>query len=569
MPVTVFRQRSAGSPQAIAALTAALGTPLLAGIAASRGASTADDVDIAPRRLRSPADVPGCVAAAELLADHVQRDAHIVVAGDYDADGATATALVVEALNLFGAHHVHYLIPDRRRDGYGLKVPLVARATEQGAALLLTVDNGISSVDGVAAARAAGIDVIVTDHHLPPAQLPAANAIVNPALDDAPLLALAGVGVAFYLMLQLRSVLRARGAFSVGGEPTLSGLLDLVALGTVADVVPFDHNNRVLVSAGIARMQRGQMRPGLAALVASTRLRVHDIDERALAFTLAPRLNAVGRLEQMDLGVALLLATDVEAARPIAERLVAVNADRRALDVGMTAQALALAAAQPQRRALVLAAPGWNSGVVGIVAARVREQLARPVFAFADSGNDLLQGSGRSLPGVHLRDVLAAVDARFPGLMRQFGGHAMAAGVTLAAPRLGRFAQALETVLAQLFPDGMPGVVVETDGGLDAGLLTLETAIALAGLGPFGPRFPVPEFCDSFDVIHERRYGGAFSRLVVRRDGRLFDAIARLPAVLGPGSHRLVYRLSINRQRAAATLELEIVHHVHGAVGQS
>lgn len=550
----------------VAALATALGSPLAARVAANRGITSADALDIRLSRLADPRSLPGCMDAARLLADHARRGGRVAVVGDYDADGATATALVCDALARLGLGDACYVLPERRQDGYGLKPALVQRAVAQGASLLLTVDNGITSLDGVAAARAAGLDVIVTDHHLPGPRLPDANVIVDPVLAArAPALALAGVGVAFYVMLALRGVLRERGAFAAGAEPSLAPLLDLVALGTVADVVPFDHNNRVLVAAGLARMRSGRMRPGLVALAEVAGVRAADIDEQVLAFTLAPRLNAVGRLARIDAGVRLLLAPGVEAALPLARELDAVNAERRSLDRQTTAEALALAAAQRQHRAVVVARSTWHAGVVGIVAGRLREVLGRPAFAFAPAAGGFLQGSGRSLPGVHLRDVLAAIEARHPGLLHQFGGHAMAAGVTLAAPRLGRFAAALETTLSRLLPDGASGHVVDVDGSVDVDALRVGTAQALSALAPFGPGFPVPEFCDCFEVVDEQRYRGGLSRLVVQRGGRMFDAIARQQAPIGRGARRFVYRLALSAGRGRPTLQLDIRHVVADA----
>jgi single-stranded-DNA-specific exonuclease len=501
----------------------------------------------------------------------VRDGARILVVGDYDADGATASALIVRALKRFGHDAIGYLVPDRFRFGYGLTPEIVAVAAERQPALIITVDNGISSIDGVAAARARGIAVLVTDHHLPGPELPAAAAIVNPNLPGAAFAsrALAGVGVAFYLMLALGRRLGA--AASATAE-----LLDLVALGTVADVVPLDHNNRVLVSAGLKRIRAGRCVPGIAALLEVAGRRVREAGTTELGFFVAPRLNAAGRLQDMSIGIECLLAEQPAAAAALAARLDALNAERRTIEAKMQDEALAIVgrmrleepgAALPA--ALSLYDADWHPGVVGLVAARVKETVHRPVIAFAPAGDGLARGSARSVAGVHVRDALEAVATRHPGLIERFGGHAMAAGLTLAAARLPEFGAAFAAEVARRAEPGMLDGILLTDGALAPAEMTLALAERLRAAGPFGAGFPEPCFDGEFAVVESRALGERHLKLWVRASadsapqealafgwlGKPGRAVPRAGARL-----RLVYRLDVNEYQGLKRAQLLIEH---------
>ena len=590
------RVRQAEVPPALAA---AVESEIVARVLASRGAAGPEDLDRSLARLLPPASLEGVDAAAELLARHIDEGSHICVVGDYDADGATSTALAISGLRALGANNTSFLVPDRVRDGYGLGVTLAERAAASGARLLVTVDNGIASVDGVALARAAGIDVLVTDHHLPPAVLPDANVIVNPNLAGSGFAsrALCGVGVMFYVLLGLRAQLRARGRLpgTDGTGPNLGDWLDLVALGTVADVVPLDANNRVLVQQGLLRMRAGRARPGVRALLKVARREPSQLSETDLAFAVAPRLNAAGRLADMSVGVRCLLAETQAEADELAALLNAINVERRALSERMTAEALLLVDEALRGDAEAARRPGdplrmtaedagsgagpaqagsgrcvvclhdtkWHEGVIGIVAGRVRESTGLPSFAFANAtdgvtGQAVLKGSGRSIDGVNLRDALVEMDRTHPGLLLRFGGHAMAAGVTITLPRLRPFGAALEATVARLLGDVRPEHSVESDGGLPAHALQLETALALEQLGPWGNGFPPARFHDDFLVVHVRRLAPGFAKLVLRRDERLFEGLCNgaTPAI---GAHcTLLYGLGVNRFRDAVSLQLQV-----------
>jgi single-stranded-DNA-specific exonuclease len=425
------------------ALVSTVGSEVVARVLAARGIQAPDALDRSLSRLLPPDSLEGVEAAAELLARHIDAGSHICVVGDYDADGATSTALAISGLRALGATNTSFLVPDRVRDGYGLGTTLAERAAATGAQLLVTVDNGIASIEGVALARAAGVDVLVTDHHLPPPRLPDANVIVNPNLDGSRFgsRALCGVGVMFYVLLGLRALLRARGRLE-GAGPNLADWLDLVALGTVADVVPLDANNRVLVQQGLLRIRAGRARPGVQALLKVARRDVARLGETDLAFAIAPRLNAAGRLADMGVGVRCLLAETQAEADALATTLNAINVERRALSERMTAEALLLVeealrddaaaaaelgdAARRTRCAVCLHDAQWHEGVIGIVAGRVRESTGLPSFAFANAvdgstGQPVLKGSGRSIDGVNLRDVLVEIDRSHPGLLLRFG----------------------------------------------------------------------------------------------------------------------------------------------------
>jgi single-stranded-DNA-specific exonuclease len=474
----------------------------------------------------------------------------------------------VLGLRMLGAAQVGYVVPNRFTMGYGLSPPLVELARAKNAGLLVTVDNGIASLAGVAAARSAGMQVLVTDHHLAGAELPAADAIVNPNQPGCGFASkhLAGVGVMFYVLLGLRARLRAAGAFASAPEPRLAELLDLVALGTVADVVRLDHNNRILVAQGLARIRAGRTRPGVLALFESAGRDHRQAGSGDLGFVAGPRLNAAGRLEDMTVGIECLLAPDLAAARPLAAQLDGYNRERRELEAQMRDEALALVEGS-EAAGICVRDASWHEGVVGLVASRVKDKMHRPTFAFAPAGEPgLLKGSGRSIPGLHLRDALAAVDALHPGLIPRFGGHAMAAGLSLREDHYEAFATAFDTHCRACLDAEALHQRLETDGELAAGELCLQTAQALEQGGPWGQGFPEPRFEGRFQVRELRRLGGEGQHIKYRLragDGGEVQAIDFNGAgrALAAGDEAaLVYRLVINRFRGSETVELQVEH---------
>lgn len=517
----------------------------------------------------------GVPRAVELLAEAVTRDRNILIVGDFDADGATSSALAVRALRAMGARQVNYLVPNRFEYGYGLTPEIVAVAAQYRPDVIVTVDNGIASLDGVAAARRHNIQVIITDHHLPGAQLPEADAIVNPNLRDCPFPSkhLAGVGVIFYVMLALRGELRERGWFERQGlpEPNLARYLDLVALGTVADVVPLDHNNRILVDQGLRRIRAGRCAPGIAALLAQGKRSLADCVATDLGFAVGPRLNAAGRLEDMSLGIECLLADDPDRARALATQLDDLNRQRREIEQTMQDQALAALETLNARLEGAGLPPGlciyderWHQGVIGILASRIKERVHRPVIAFAMAGDGELKGSARSVPGVHIRDVLDAVATSHPGLLNKFGGHAMAAGLSLSLNNLDVFQAAFaEQVIARF--EGVPGeAVIFSDGELAAHELALDTAEALRNGGPWGQGFPEPLFDGVFRLHNKRIVGGNHLKLELQPlDGdTVLDGIAFNETgddlADGVGQLRIAYRLDVNEFRGNRTVQLNI-----------
>ncbi|GGA75818.1 single-stranded-DNA-specific exonuclease RecJ [Arenimonas soli] len=485
-------------------------------IYAARGVLTPADGELRLARLLPPDALGQVDQAAAMLADAIASDAHVVVVGDFDCDGATGTAVAVRGLRLLGARRVSYQVPHRARHGYGLSPALVDDLVPMAPDLLLTVDSGIACHAGVAAAKARGWRVLVTDHHLPGETLPDADVIVDPNLGDDgfPSKALAGVGVVFYLLLALRRHLRDAGAFT-GPEPDLSVLLDLVAVGTVADLVPLDYNNRLLVSAGLRRLRNGQGQPGLRALIELAKRDESSLTAADIGFAIGPRLNAAGRLEDMALGIECLLCDDPHRARELAGVLEGINAERRDLQQQMVDTAEALVANLPLGEGelppvLCLHEPDWHPGVVGLVASRLKDRLHRPVFAFApaEPGSPQLKGSARSIPGLHIRDVLAAVDACHPDLIERFGGHAMAAGLSLDAAKLDAFRAALEARVASLLTTEQLRSELLSDGELGVQELARPLAEQLRLAGPWGQGFPEPVFDGVFKVLQSRLLSG-------------------------------------------------------------
>jgi len=548
--------------------------PLLTRLYAARGVQSAAELDKGLARLMPYSQLKGIEAAVDLLVEALEKRQRILFVGDFDADGATASTVGVLGLRLLGAGQVDYLVPNRFEYGYGLTPEIVAVALERRPDLLVTVDNGISSIDGVAAAKAAGLKVLVTDHHLPGRELPAADAIVNPNQPgcDFPSKALAGVGVIFYVLLALRARLRQRDWFARRGiaEPNLAELLDLVALGSVADVVPLDANNRILVHQGLARIRAGRARPGLRALLEVAGRDHRRITSTDLGFILGPRLNAAGRLDDMSLGIECLLCEDEPLARDMAVQLDALNQDRKAIEQGMQREALAQLRELPTEQlpfGLCLFEPDWHQGVIGILASRLKERYHRPTIAFADAGDGLLKGSARSIPGFHIRDALDAVAARHPGLISKFGGHAMAAGLSLPQANFGAFSAAFDAeVRRQLAEEDLAGRLL-SDGQLGAEEFHLELARALRQAGPWGQHFPEPLFHGVFEIVQQRLVGERHLKMVLRTEcgSRQLDAIAfNVDREQWPNPTvrwaELAYKLDVNEFRGQESVQLLVTH---------
>ncbi|MBP8173979.1 MAG: single-stranded-DNA-specific exonuclease RecJ [Aeromonadaceae bacterium] len=547
-------------------------SPRLRQIYAARGVVTARELEKSANALLPPSGLLGLEQGLRLLGSALEQQKRILIVGDFDADGATSSALCVLALRAMGGRHVDFLVPNRFEYGYGLSPEIVALAAERGAELLLTVDNGISSLSGVAAARAAGMQVIVTDHHLPGPELPAADAIINPNQAGCGFGSghLAGVGVAFYLMAALRSHLQEQGWFARSGlpVPNVADYLDLVALGTVADVVPLDANNRILVHQGLQRIRAGRCRPGIRALCEVARREPATLDASDLGFFLGPRLNAVGRLDDMSLGVACLLCEDEQVARQLASQMDSLNQERKEIEQSMQSEALdgldALLAREGELPpALVLYRPDWHQGVVGLVASRIKERFFRPVFAFAEASELELKGSGRSIPGLHLRDALERLDTLHPGLISRFGGHAMAAGLSLPKAHLAEFEQRLAALVGEwLKPEQLTGSWL-SDGELSADELDLAFAETLKQGGPWGQAFAEPGFDGKFRLLSQRLVAGKHLKMQVRPEagGPELDAIAfNVDLACWPdGSVQWVelgYRLDINEWRNQRSVQL-------------
>lgn len=548
--------------------------PLLTRLYAARGVQSAAELDKGLARLIPYQQLKGIDAAVDLLVQALQQRQRILIVGDFDADGATASSVGVLGLRMLGAAHVDYLVPNRFEYGYGLTPEIVAVALQRQPELLVTVDNGISSVDGVAAAKEAGLKVLVTDHHLPGPELPAADAIVNPNQPGCafPSKALAGVGVMFYVLLALRARLRELGWFAKAGisEPNLGELLDLVALGSVADVVPLDANNRILVHQGLARIRAGRARPGLRAVLEVAGRQHARITSTDLGFILGPRLNAAGRLDDMSLGIECLLCEDEALARDMAQQLDELNKDRKAIEQGMQREALAQLKDLPVESlpfGLCLFEPDWHQGVIGILASRLKERYHRPAIAFADAGDGLLKGSARSVPGLHIRDALDAVAARHPGLISKFGGHAMAAGLSLPQEHFGAFAAAFDAeVRRQLSEDDLTGRLL-SDGQLGAEEFHLELAKALRHAGPWGQHFPEPLFHGVFQIVTQRVVGEKHLKLVLKTEcGSLtLDGIAfNVDRDIWPNPNvrwvELAYKLDVNEYQGHESVQLMVAH---------
>ncbi|BEN36710.1 MULTISPECIES: single-stranded-DNA-specific exonuclease RecJ [Serratia] len=550
--------------------------PLLRRLYALRGVQGEQELERGVKGMLPWQQLDGIDDAVSLLQQALADGRRIMVVGDFDADGATSTALTVLALRSMGGATVDYLVPNRFEDGYGLSPEVVEQAAARGAELIVTVDNGISSHAGVDVAHAKGMQVLVTDHHLPGETLPAAEAIVNPNLRGCafPSKSLAGVGVAFYLMLALRARLRDSGWFEQRAlaMPNLAELLDLVALGTVADVVPLDANNRILVYQGLNRIRAGKCRPGIRALLEVANRDARQLAANDLGFALGPRLNAAGRLDDMSIGVALLLSDDIAQARMLANDLDALNQTRREIEQGMQVEALQLCD-QLERTStelpygLAMYHPEWHQGVVGILASRIKERFHRPVIAFAPAGDGILKGSGRSVPGLHMRDALERLDMLNPGLMMKFGGHAMAAGLSLEEARFDEFRQRFGELVGEWLDPAMLEGVIWSDGELAMQELSLTTAELLREGGPWGQAFPEPTFDGKFRILQQRLVGEKHLKLMVEPlgGGPLLDGIAfNVDTTLWPDSSvrevELAYKLDVNEFRGNRNVQLLIQH---------
>jgi single-stranded-DNA-specific exonuclease len=551
--------------------------PLLQRIYAARGIQTAEQLQHQLANLIPYHDLSDMEAAVDLLVDGLNRQQRFMIIGDFDADGATSSALAVLALRAFGARLVNYLVPNRFDFGYGLTPEIVQVAAEQWQPdILITVDNGISSVAGVAAANQLGMRVLVTDHHLPGEQLPAAEAIVNPnrADDKFPSKYLAGVGVIFYVMLALRRKLETLGWFERQGiaKPNMAQWLDLVALGTVADVVPLDHNNRILVQQGLQRIRAGHARPGILALLEVAQRDHRQLQASDLAFAIAPRLNAAGRLEDMAIGIAGLITDDMTQAQACAQQLDELNRQRRTIEADMQQQAMEVmqdTSLQTQELpvGICLYDADWHQGVIGILAGRLKEQFHRPVVVFAKVNEQELKGSARSIPGLHIRDVLAMIDSRYPGIITKFGGHAMAAGLSLPCGSFTAFQQAFEAVVGEQVDETHLVGEILSDGELTTDQFTLPVARLLQAGGPWGQQFPEPLFDGKFQVVNQLLLADRHLKLTLRvPDSKLLvNAIAfNVDRTAWPNNRcqyiHAAFRLGVNDYQGLSSLQLIIEH---------
>ncbi|HBC3398249.1 single-stranded-DNA-specific exonuclease RecJ [Vibrio parahaemolyticus] len=555
--------------------------PILKRIYINRGITDIAQLETSARGLHSYQKLGGIEQAVELLFQAIQEQKRIIVVGDFDADGATSSALSVLALRMLGSNNVDYLVPNRFEDGYGLSPEVVDQALELGAEMIMTVDNGVSSIEGVRYAKENGITVLVTDHHLPGQVLPEVDAMVNPNLDSCafPSKALAGVGVAFYLMMALCVHMRKHNWFAQQGmqEPKLMELIDLVALGTVADVVPLDENNRILVHQGLQRIRAGKARPGIQALIEVAKRDARRLMASDFGFALGPRINAAGRLDDMSFGVELLMCNNIHAARRMASELDGLNQTRKEIEEGMKQEAMAFCERlqfgenSELPYGLSLFQRDWHQGVIGILASRIKEKFHRPVIAFADGGEGTIKGSCRSIPGLHMRDALDFIDTQNPGLIIKFGGHAMAAGLTIKEQDFERFSRLFDEVVKKELDEAALKGVILTDGELKPEEFSMHIAEQLRAGGPFGQAFPEPIFDGEFKVLHQKLVGEKHLKLMleplykghptnVMIDGIAFNVDLRRWPDASVKTVRLAYKLDVNEFRGNQSLQLMIDH---------
>lgn len=553
---------------------------LLKVIYAARGVTSADELNLVSQRLLPIDSMLGLEPASQIIYQHITTNARIIVIGDFDADGATSTALMMEGLSLMGSRNHHFLVPNRFEYGYGLSPEIVNEAHKQGAELIITVDNGISCHQGVERAKALGLKVIITDHHLPGEKLPNADAIVNPNQPDCLFASksIAGVGVAFYLMLALRKYCREQNWFNQLGlaEPNIAQLLDLVALGTVADVVSLDGNNRILVQQGLKRIRAGHTRPGIQALIEVAKRNQENLQASDFGFALGPRINAAGRLDDMAFGINCLLAPDINAARSMAFELDHLNKARREIEQGMQTEAEKVLNKlsfdeNNTPSAIALYQQDWHQGVIGIVAGRIKDKIHRPTIVFAnaseDGTSDEIKGSARSIQGVHIRDLLEHIYSQNPELIIKFGGHAMAAGLSIKAENFEQFQTAFQQTAENWLTEENKKACVISDGNLASQYFTLDFAKTLQDAGPWGQSFPEPVFDDEFILVQQRIVGDKHLKLVVEKDNQVYDAIAfnvdvnKWPNQSAVKVH-LAYKLDINEFRGKQNLQLMVEHLV-------
>lgn len=546
--------------------------PLLDRLYRARHIKNTKELDRTLKSMLNPNQLYGIDQAVNLLVEAYQQQQKIVIVGDFDADGATSTALSVLALRQLGFSDVDYLVPNRFEQGYGLSIPVAEMALEKGVQLLMTVDNGVSSFDGVAFLKEKGIRVLVTDHHLPPETLPPADAIVNPNLSQChfPSKSLAGVGVAFYLMLAVRAKFRELGIFTAETQPNFTDLLDLVALGTIADVVPLDQNNRILAYQGLMRIRARHCRPGIIALAEVANRNVEQFTSSDLGFCIGPRLNAAGRLDNMSIGVELLLANEMSKARELALDLDELNQTRKEIEAGMKLEAIKIcqnltALFKELPYGITLYQPDWHQGVLGIVSSRIKDQYHRPVIAFTQDGEGILKGSARSIEGLHMRDVLERIHSQHPNIILKFGGHAMAAGLSIREEYFADFQHLFNQTIADWLDEEHLQGIIWTDGELNSNEFNLETAELIKSVGTWGQGFPEPCFDGEFKILDQRAIGQNKNHLKMllepKQGGVLLDAIAfnintRLYPDLSIKQARLAYKLDINEFRGNRSLQL-------------
>ncbi|MBS9927569.1 single-stranded-DNA-specific exonuclease RecJ [Vibrio alginolyticus] len=555
--------------------------PILKRIYINRGITDLSQLETSARGLHSYQKLGGIEQAVDLLFQAIKEQKRIIVVGDFDADGATSSALSVLALRMLGSHNVDYLVPNRFEDGYGLSPEVVDQALELGAEMIMTVDNGVSSIEGVRYAKENGITVLVTDHHLPGQVLPDVDAMVNPNLESCsfPSKALAGVGVAFYLMMALCVHMRKHNWFAEQGmqEPKLMELIDLVALGTVADVVPLDENNRILVHQGLQRIRAGKARPGIQALIEVAKRDARRLVASDFGFALGPRINAAGRLDDMSFGVELLMCNNIHVARRMASELDGLNQTRKEIEEGMKQEAMAFCErlqfgeGNELPYGLALFQRDWHQGVIGILASRIKEKFHRPVIAFADGGEGTIKGSCRSIPGLHMRDALDFIDTQNPGLIIKFGGHAMAAGLTIKEQDFERFSRLFDEVVKKELDEAALKGVIMSDGELKPEEFSMHVAEQLRSGGPFGQAFPEPIFDGEFKVLHQKLVGEKHLKLMleplykghptnVMIDGIAFNVDLRRWPDASVKTVRLAYKLDVNEFRGNQSLQLMIDH---------